>query len=497
VKAPAKKPQNVKKTSSLRRLIDRETNIEQLRRVAIAQQAAIEELAKKVPIEDVTAAVQNVLSFARSVAEPAPVTTDPKAFEGSDSPPENSSSPEKKQGVKRGSTEQPRLVREEKIFELDEADRACTACGGALHEMKDQFETSEMIDVIDVQYRVVEVKQKKYACTCGACIETAIGPERVTRGGRYAMRFGIKVVIDKYLDHIPLDRQQRIMGRQGLVVTSQTLWEQALAIATKLEKTTDAILAAVLTEPVIGLDQTCWPNLEKGAKKAWQMWCVTSPRAVVHRIRKDKSAETFQEILRDYQGVIVCDAFSTHESGARGSPAILLAGCWAHVFRKFEEAAPDHPAATDMLKWIGQLYAIDDEAKGDVDARARLRKEHAPNVLARMQTWLEEIVVLDRTSIGKAASYVRNHWESLTRFVDNARIPLDNNASERAFRGPVVGRKNHYGSRSELGTKVAAILYTLIESAKVNGIDPAKYLEAALRAAADGKTLMPWDFARD
>jgi len=362
--------------------------------------------------------------------------------------------------------------------------------------MTGQFETSEMIDVVEVSYRVVQVKQQKYACRCGGCVETAAGPERATPGGRYSLDFAIKVAVDKYLDHIPLARQARILRRHGLVVTTQTLWDQLHALGRRLESASRALLARVLAEPVIGLDQTSWPRLDGKGGKPWQMWCLTAPGVVVHRIRDDKSKDTFKALMQGYKGTVVCDALKTHEAGARGNDDIVLAGCWAHVYRKFEEAAPDHPEASLALKWIGQIYAIDERAEGDLGKRAELRRTESTEIIATMKTWLWQQAPLKTLSIGNAAAYVVANWDRLTRFLADARVPLDNNATERGIRGPVVGRKNHYGSRSPRGTEVAAILYSLLETAKLAGVDPCRYLREAALADARGEVLLPADMPR-
>jgi transposase len=358
--------------------------------------------------------------------------------------------------------------------------------------MKDQFDTSEMIDVVEVSYRVVQVKQQKYACKCGGCIETAPGPERATPGGRYSLDFAIKVATDKYLDRIPLARQQRILRRHGLVVTTQTLWDQLHVLGRRLEAASRALLARVLAQPVVGLDQTgC--RLESRASKPWQMWCLTAPGIVVHRIRDDKGAEAFKELTAGYRGIIVCDALKTHEAGARGNDDIVLAGCWAQVFRKFEEAASDHPEAKRALEWIGTLYEIGARAGDDVERRGELRHTESAAVLAALKDWLWHQAALKTLSIGNAAAYVVANWDRLTRFVQDARIPLDNNATERGIRGPVVGRKNHYGSRSRRGTEVASVFYSLLETAKLHDVDPARYLREAALAEARGEVLFPWD----
>jgi len=478
-----------------------ESDIEQLRRVAIAQQIQIEQLlgmlrakcnelavlkGSEGELQQTLALVEDLSKKAQAVA--AQIDKLPAAS--------TNSRQDRKPRESFGPTEQPKLPIVEQTFELDAADTTCPSCGGTLAPMKGQFETSEMIDVVEVSYRVVRVQQQKYACQCGGCIETAPGPERATPGGRYSLDFAIKVAIDKYLDHIPLARQERILRRHGLLVTTQTLWDQLNALGRRLESASRALLARLLAEPVIGLDQTGWPRLDGKGDKPWQMWCLTAPRVVVHRIRDDKSKDTFKDLMDGYKGTIVCDALKTHEAGARGNDAIALAGCWAHVYRKFEEAAPDHPEAHLALQWIGQLYEIDERAEGDMAKKAELRRTEAAEVIATMKTWLWNQALLKTLSIGNAAAYVVANWDRLIRFLQDARIPLDNNATERGIRGPVVGRKNHYGSKSRRGTEVAATFYTLLETAKLAGIDPAKYLREAALADARGDVLLPADMPR-
>ena len=470
----------------------REKDIEQLRRVALAQQVQIEQLLRvlKAKCDELESFKGNPEELQQTLALIETLTKQQAAAVAI--APKNVAKKTPRQREKFGSTEQPNLPHVEMVFELDTADRTCPSCGGHLQPMAGQFEESELVDFVEISYRVVQVKQQKYVCRCGGCVETAPGPERAIRGGRYSLAFAIKVALDKYLDHIPLARQERILRRHGLEVTTQALWDQISAVGKRLARTEAALFAHALIAPVIGLDQTSWPKLEPGATKPWQMWCITAPGVVCHRIKDDKGAATFKELVGNYAGVIVCDALKTHEAGARDGPAIVLAGCWAHVYRKFEEAEPDHPEANLALGWIGELYAIDERAGADLEMKAHLRRTQSADVLAKIKTWLWSQAVLKTLSIGKAAAYAIANWERLTRFVENPLVPLDNNGTERAIRGPVVGRKNHYGSKSRRGTEVAAILYTLVETAKLHRVDPTTYLTEALRAADRGEVLFPW-----
>jgi transposase len=479
----------------------RERDIEQLRRIALAQQVQIEQLVRvlQAKCEELQAfkgdpaELQQTLALVEALtkqrqAAAAAVTAAPTGADSTAA--ENREKPKARE--KSGPTQQPKLICEERLFELDGPDCACPSCGGGLRPMAGQFEESEMVDVVDVSYRLVKVKRQKYSCRCGAALETALGPERSVAGGRYSRDFAIKVAIDKYLDHLPLSRQQRIMWRHGLDVTTQTLWDQIDALARILKETDAALLAYALEQPVIGIDQTSWGRLDGKLDKPWQMWCVTAPGVVCHRIRDDKSAQTFKDLVGTFRGIMVCDAAKTHEAGARGSPDIVLANCWAHVFRKFEEAEPDHPEANVALGWIRELYEIDGRAGDDLARKLELRRTESVAVLAKFKTWLWNQAILKSLSIGKAAAYTIANWERLTVFTTNVLVPLDNNATERGIRGPVVGRKNHYGSKSKRGTEAAAILYSLIETAKIHGVDPARYLREALRAADRGEVLLPW-----
>lgn len=474
-----------------------EKDIEQLRLVALAQRTQIDLLVRSLreALKDNPEALQQaLLKVEEQAREQRENDSGSDDAEGQDDP---EPKPKKKR-TQFGNTPQPKLPEVEQLFTLDEADKMCPSCGGELAPMTDQFETSEMVDVVEVSYRVVKVKQQKYSCKCGGCVETAPGPERAVPGGRYSLDFAIKIAIDKYLDHIPLARQERIMARHGLVITTQTLWDQLNVLGRRLESASAALLARALSQPVVGLDQTGWPSLDGKKDKPWQMWCITAPKIVVHRIRDDKSAITFGSLMKGYTGVCVCDAAQTHGAGLREKDCsgIVLAGCWAHVYRKFEEAAPNHPEANLALEWIGKLYEIDDRGADDLERIAELRRTESADVLENLKTWLWVQAPLKSLSIGNAAAYTVTNWTRLTRFLGDARIPLDNNSTERGIRGPVVGRRNHFGSKSKRGTEIAATLYTVLETAKLEGVDPATYLREAALASARGEVLLPSDLVR-
>lgn len=468
--------------------LSRERDIEQLRKVALAQQTQIEHLVRALTVKcrELEKLKGSEGELQQTLALLEQLTAQKAETPSAEPAPKTERDPQKGHGP----TPQPELVEVTQTFLLDEPDLLCPSCGGELSVWEGQHESSEMVDVVQVQYRLVTVQRQKYRCACGGCVETAPGPERAVEGGRYSLAFGAKVATDKYLDHLPLERQVRILKRYGLIVTSQALWGLIDRLRQELRPAWEALLQRILAQPVIGLDQTGWKRLSKKKSRPWQMWCLTAPGLVYHRICEDKSAATFVELVGDYEGVIVCDALGTHAAGAREGPGIVLAGCWAHVLRRFRDAEPDFPQAQKMLRWVGQLYEVEHQAEDD-EVRAQLRAERSAPILEAMKAWLLAEATLPTTALGKAMRYALANWAKLTRFLDDPRIPLDNNATERGLRGPVVGRKNHYGSKSKRGTEAAAVLYSLLETAKLQKVEPTAYLIEAVRAARRGEVLLP------
>jgi transposase len=389
-----------------------------------------------------------------------------------------------------GPREQAELAVVEREHTLDEADHVCPSCGGGLEVMAGQFEQSEEIDVLERQFVLVRHKRKKYRCSCGGCIETAPPPEKLIAGGRYSMDFAVSVAVAKYTDHLPLERQVRVMKRQGLLVDSQTLWDQINALARHLQPAHDALRAHVLAQPCIGADETFWRLMEgNGDNKRWQTWVVVAPNAVSYRILDSRSAAAAAEVLGDFAGTLLCDGYSAYESLRKRGGRFEIAHCWAHVRRKFVEVQDVAPGpASEALDLIGELYAAERDCKTD-DDRARIRAECSREIVQRIQAWALKQTGLPQSPLRKAIAYMGDLWPGLLRFLDDPRLALDNNATERALRGVVVGRKNHYGSRSERGTEVAALFYSLIESAKLAGVEPDAFLRGAVRQAVRGQRI--------
>jgi transposase len=425
--------------------------------------------------------------------EGGPTGSTPEA-EGKDGDP---TEPEKKKPKRgHGPTDQPKLPRLNVDHDLDDADKACPQCGGCLYEMEGQYEEHDEIDVLPMRFIFKRHRRKKYACACGGCIETALGPDKLVPGARYSIDFAIYVAISKYSDHLPLERQVRMMAREGLVVTSQTLWDQIEQLAWITESVMPRLLTYVLGHPVIGADETTWELMSKkpGQSKSWYVWVVRTGDAVYYAIRGSRSATTAKEFLATFAGVLMCDGYDAYLSLSKQCPRVILAHCWAHVRRAYFDIEKSFPACREVLDLIAKLYLVERKspagALGDAD-RKRLRNEESRPIVGSIEAWFYRTVpnCLPESGLHKAIGYMVHMWKGLVLFLDDPAIPLDNNGTERAARGPVLGRKNHYGSRSLRGTQVAATFYSLVESARLNDLEPRLYLRIAVRAGLRHETV--------
>jgi transposase len=390
-----------------------------------------------------------------------------------------------------GPSAQPNLALAEHLHELTQDKRGCPQCGGELVEMNGQFEQSEEISVVQRSFVLVTHRRQKYRCACNACVVTAPGPRKLIPGGRYSPEFSTEVATSKYADHIPLDRQVRQMGREGLEVSSQTLWDQLDALARHLKPSWLALGDRALGSALLHADETYW-RLMDGQSSRWWVWCVASDEAVFYRLCSSRSTEAAREVLAGYRGIVMADGYGAYSSLARAGPGFTLAHCWAHVRRKFDEIKENYPmACAEALALIGKLYGVErlvsstSEPAAVLEQRAQLRAQCSQPIVEEIRRWAEQQTPLPQSGLGKAITYMSQLWPGLTHFLKDPRIPLDNNAGERALRGVVVGRKNHYGSRSRRGTEVAALFYSLCESAKLVGVDPRRYLLQAVYAAID------------
>lgn len=395
----------------------------------------------------------------------------------------------------------------EQVIELGPAaGTVCEHCDKPVEEWPDQFEPSDEIDVIAREFVCKKIKRKKARCECHRTIVTAPAPPKLFPGARYSIDFAIMVVIAKYLDHLPLERQVRIMKREGLDVDSQTLWDYVYAVARLLRPVHVQLLEYLLGKPVLGVDETWWRLMGAEGKRAggdgkrWQVWSLCSDDAVYYQLEDTRGLRAAEKLLQNYHGIVMADGYGVYTALAKKSGRFELVHCWSHVRRKFLEAEEAFPEeAAFIVERIDALFHIDGLCPtgppGDA-MRAKLRAERSRPIVNEINRWVFTVTALPRSSLRKAIDYMLGLWNGLTPFLDDARIPLSNNHTERSLRGPVVGRKNHYGSRSQRGTEAAAILYSLVESAKLAGVDPHAYLRVAILAAlAEERIPLPHELA--
>lgn len=391
--------------------------------------------------------------------------------------------------------------------ELPEDERKCPDCGLAVCEWEGQTEDSDEITVVERRFVIKKHQRKKYRCKGGCAPVTAPGPLKLVEGGRYSIELAIYVALAKYLYHLPLERQVRMYAANGLTIDSQTLWDQIEALARHLEPSYRALGPEIFRSPLIHADETHW-NMLSGQSTKWYVWSVADHGAVFHRIFPSRSGATAKEVLAGYRGTVMVDAYDAYQTARTGPGGTLLFGlvfCWAHVRRRFVKATPFAEAACkEVLDLIGRLYEIERDLPnphaldGDVQKAAlehilAIRQERSAPIVAEIKAWVGRQAALPESTFAKAINYMVDQWPGLTGFLENPWAPLDNNLVERQIRGVVVGRKNHYGSKSKRGTEVAAIFYSLIETAQIRGEDPSAFLLRAARAAilAPGAVTLP------
>lgn len=387
-------------------------------------------------------------------------------------------------------------------------DCTCLGCGGDLRLLAEQFEESELISSVRRSFVLKEVKRQKYSCGGCGTLCAAPGPMRLVPGGRYDVAFAVQVALDKYLDAMPLERQVRKMRRVGLDTTSTTLWDQLHSLYLLLLPSFLALQERVRAEDVLHIDETRWRMMSKGKSKTWWLWVLSGAAGVVFDLQPSRGSESCKVLLDGFAGTLVADGYTVYSSLEKAyshngeqlaldgehlpQPDFTLAMCWMHARRGFIKAEKKGAVEADEpLDLIGELYAIEalakERAAGDPDAlllhRRQLRAERSRDLVSRLEVWCASQRVLPKTQLHQAIEFVKARWPSLKVFLADPRVPIDNGEAERQIRGPVVGRKNYYGTRSERGARVAGLMFSLIQTCRMLGVDPHAYLtEAATRA---------------
>lgn len=410
------------------------------------------------------------------------------------------------------------LPREEIVIEPPS--KACPCCGGALHVIGE--DVSERLDKIPARLRVIITRRPKYACrSCTDGVVQAPAPNRLIEGGLPTEALVADVLVSKYADHLPLYRQAQILAREGVQIDRSTLAHWVGFAAYELAPLHERLVAILKASTKLFADETRCPVLDpgRGKTKTGYLWAIarddrpwggSDPPAVAYTYAPGRGAEHASALLAGFSGVLQVDGYAGYDRQAdatRPGGPLVLAYCWSHFRRRFYDIAKagNAPIASEALARIGALYAIEYEIRGRsaVERRAERLARTRPLVEA-LRAWLDHQLtrVSGRSPIAEAMRYGTSHWPGLCRFLDDGRIEIDTNVVERSIRPIALSRKNALFAGSDEGGANWAIIASLIETAKLNGVNPHAWLADTLTRlvnrwpASRIDDLMPWAYAK-
>ncbi|HZL24966.1 MAG TPA: IS66 family transposase [Acidobacteriaceae bacterium] len=390
---------------------------------------------------------------------------------------------------------------------------ACPDCGGKLRELGE--DAAEMLEYVRVCFKVIRHVRPKLSCDRCDRIVQAPAPSRPIDRGLAGPGLLAHVLVSKYADHLPLYRQSEIYAREGVDLDRSTLAGWVGATSDLLAPLVGAVRDHVMSAGKLHADDTPVPVLApgNGKTKTGRLWTYvrddrpsadTAAPAVWFAYSPDRKGERPKLHLKDYRGALQADAYAGFNHLYEGG-TIYEVACWAHARRKFHEIHMAHPSATttEAIQRIAALYAIEAEIRGSTaEVRKSIRQARARPLLDSLHAWLEATLAkLSRKSDTAAAiRYALSRWRALTRYADDGQLEIDNNAAERALRVVALGRKNFLFAGSDAGGERAAAIYSLLGSAKLNGLDPELYLHHVLERIADHpickiNDMLPWNVA--
>jgi transposase len=396
------------------------------------------------------------------------------------------------------------------------APAACPCCGGKLHKLGE--DVTEMLELVPRQWKVIQHVREKFSCRSCEKIAQPPAPSHPIARGRAGPGLLAHVLFGKYGLHLPLTRQSATYAREGVPLDVSTLADWVGASATTLMPLVEAIRAHVFAAERIHADETTVPVLDIGKTRTGRLWAYVrddrpfagaDPPAAAYFYSPDRGGVHPEEHLAGYAGLMQADGYAGFNrlyDAARKPGPIVEAVCWAHARRKFFDLArlTKAPIALEAVARTDALFAIEREINGkSPDERRRVRQECSRPRVEALETWLRE--QHDRLSpagqVAKAIAYSLNRWDGLVRFLDDGRLCMTNNAAERALRGIAVGRHNWTFAGSDAGGRRAAAIYTLIETAKLNDVDPQPWLADMLARLQDHPAkriaeLLPWNWKR-
>jgi transposase len=399
---------------------------------------------------------------------------------------------------------------------VDIEDKTCLCCRGELHRIGE--DRSERLELVPAQFRVLVTRRPKYACrACEDGVIQAPAPARLIEGGLPTEATVAQVLVSKYADHLPLYRQAQIYARQGIELDRSTLADWVGHAAWHLRPLHERVLVQLRQRAKLFADETTMPVLDpgRGRTKTGQLWAYAAddrpwggadPPGVAYVYAPDRKAERPIAHLAGFKGVLQVDGYAGYAKLAeRGD--VELAFCWAHMRRNFYELATPGPApiASEALKRIAEFYAIEKDIRGrSAEERRLIRRQKSQPLAETFEQWLRAKLGLisQKGKLADAIRYALSRWNGLTRFIDDGRIELDNNAVERSIRPIALNRKNALFAGSDGGADHWATVASLIETCKLNDVDPLAYLTDVLTRIVNGHPnshidqLLPWAYRR-
>jgi transposase len=404
---------------------------------------------------------------------------------------------------------------------IDVGSKDCPCCGGALHVIGE--DRSEQLDIVPSQLRVKVVCRPRYACrACEGAVVQAPAPERPIDGGMATEALIAHVVVSKFCDSLPLYRQAQMLKRQGIALDRSTLSTWVGRACWWLTPLYELVLGTVLSSDKAFADETTLPVLDpgRGKTKTGRLWCYavddrpwagpTHP-AAAYVYSEDRRGEHPIAHLAAFRGTLQVDGYAGFGNlvEARQDASIKLAFCWAHARRPFYEfySSTESPLAAEVLARIAKLYEIEGDIRGQPpDVRQAVRQLRSRPLVEDLHLWLQDHLprVPGWTDLAKAMRYALRHWDGLILYLDDGRLEMDTNVVERAIRPVTITRKNSLFAGSDAGARHWAIANTLIQSCKLNSVEPLAYLTDVLRRVVSGRTkshelhtLLPWNWHLD